>query len=85
MSLFGSVIEILRRLSLVLFTGFMGSWVTPEAMMLSQFVVSLFKVSYIIELSSHYMTDSVTNVQAFAQVYFKIVCCTFFIHFLLGL
>ena len=79
------MIEILKHLSLALSTGFMGGQVIPGAMTLSQSVVSLFKILYLIKFSSRCMTNSVTNVQVFAQVYFRVDCRTFLAHFLLAL
>ena len=66
MFLHGSMIEILIYLNLVLSTRFMDSQVIPGARILSQSIISLFKISYLIKFSSYRMTNFVTNIRAFA-------------------
>ena len=79
------MIEIPRRLNLALSTRFMGSRVIPGAMMLSQSVISLFKVPYLVKLSSRCMTNFETNARASTQVHFKAACHNFLAHFSFGL
>lgn len=64
-SSYNSVIKISRYLSLFFFIESMVSRIVLEFVRYNQSMVSLLKILYLIELSSYYMTNFVTNVKVY--------------------